>query len=308
MNNMSNSVKIDLPYQKNISVQDNMFVCNTKDAGVKVSGIKEKDTSNTVDTILNISGQARLKLKNAQNDGTVKKAGITSAREVFEEEARDRREYERNRDLLLRDDIILMDEPETYVKMMEAQKKCIECEWASKEQEQWVAEYVDIRLDWYRRRCFDDNEPSGIPTINPVEGKCCLISTLQQYYSDAEHDTSFDVYALDKYSDLWKFGTKFNVLIPIEMLNDLETLNHMELLSEEEKEELNQRLEKVDDAVHKMKDVEKNYEGSLKYLRFAVKFDHEGNVTFHANYTGCGDKNGISADSPEELLEKLMSK
>lgn len=32
------------------------------------------------------------------------------------------------------------------------------------------------------------------------------------------------------------------------------------------------------------------------FLRFRVMLDNSGNVTFHANYTGCKDENGIMAN------------
>lgn len=56
-----------------------------------------------------------------------------------------------------------------------------------------------------------------------------------------------------------------------------------------------------------MKEAEKNYEGTHKALRFGVMLDDSGNVTFHANYSGCEDENGIMANSAEELLEKLRA-
>lgn len=43
------------------------------------------------------------------------------------------------------------------------------------------------------------------------------------------------------------------------------------------------------------------------YLRFGIKLYDSGNVSYHANYSYCADRNGISASSPEKLLEQLMA-
>ena len=57
-----------------------------------------------------------------------------------------------------------------------------------------------------------------------------------------------------------------------------------------------------------MKRAEKEYEGNFEWLRFGVKLWDDGRVTYHANYKGCKEKDGIMADSADELLEKLMNK
>ena len=44
------------------------------------------------------------------------------------------------------------------------------------------------------------------------------------------------------------------------------------------------------------------------YLRFGVKFDEDYNATYHANYAGCENEDGIMGYTPQELLEKLMKK
>lgn len=39
-----------------------------------------------------------------------------------------------------------------------------------------------------------------------------------------------------------------------------------------------------------------------------MKLWDDGRVTYHARYAGCGNEEGIMADSAEELLEMLMNK
>ena len=66
-------------------------------------------------------------------------------------------------------------------------------------------------------------------------------------------------------------------------------------------------MKKIDASIKEMKKAEKEYEGNHEWLRFGVKFWEDGKVTYHANYKGCKDKDGIMADSTDELLKKLMN-
>ena len=49
--------------------------------------------------------------------------------------------------------------------------------------------------------------------------------------------------------------------------------------------------------VDKLKETETNYEGTHMFLRFGAIIDDDGNVSYHANYTGCENKNGIKAEA-----------
>lgn len=332
---MSNNIKMDSLFLNRPDTKVNISVASVKNSSFKTAEGKE---GNEVDTILNISKGARLRLTNqARKDGAMKKAGVTSAREQFEFDALDTRNHMRGvgsesypSGALLRE-WMRIDEPETYAKTLaleekgaaiyaknveELEKKGVFFgEWSEEEYleklyteevRKYNSEANSVEWDWFNRRCRDLDGWLK----NPVTGKCLMVSALEDRYSDAIHDTSVDAYddsLQEKKAGIWRFNTKFNVLLPIEMLNNLEMMNQMEELSEKEQEELCEKIEKIDTAVWHMKEAEKNYEGSLKYLRFGVKLDHSGNATYYANYTGCRDKNGIAADSAAKLLEKLMS-
>ena len=95
-----------------------------------------------------------------------------------------------------------------------------------------------------------------------------MITALETRYSDSVHDTSIDVYddCFEKEDATpWRFGTKFNVTMPVELLKELELIQNMDEMSEKEKRELQEKMNKVDAAVSNMKEVEKNYEG--EYMR-----------------------------------------
>ncbi len=81
----------------------------------------------------------------------------------------------------------------------------------------------------------------------------------------------------------------------------------LERLTYGEDEEKRSILKQIDKSVSEMKDIEKAYSGNKEFLRFGVKFDDDGNVSYHANYKDCANSYGIQANSADELLEKLMS-
>ena len=78
--------------------------------------------------------------------------------------------------------------------------------------------------------------------------------------------------------------------------------------SSKDKSAVSALLKRIDKAVKEMKNVEKQYEGNLQGLQFGVKLWDDGRVTYHARYAGCGNEEGIMADSAEELLGMLMRK
>lgn len=161
--------------------------------------------------------------------------------------------------------------------------------------------------DWYDKNCFNNE---GKP-INPVTGKITLISELETKYSDGIHDVSFNIYhesLSDKDNSLWRFGMKFNVLLSADMLQEMELITNFDSLSGEQQEDIRSKFDKIDSAVNEMKQIEKDYEGDYVYLRFGVKFNEDYNVTYHANYSGCENEQGIMGYTSQELLEQLMGK
>ncbi len=88
----------------------------------------------------------------------------------------------------------------------------------------------------------------------------------------------------------------------------MELIRNFDTRSKEKQEDLQSKFEKIDRAVNEMKQIEKEYEGDYVYLRFGVKFDEDYNVTYHANYSGCENEQGIMGYTPQELLEQLMKK
>lgn len=309
---MANSIKMQSLHLNQTSTQANTPVKYAKESGFNISGMQEAEDSNAVDTILNISKEAKLKHKNQMGaGGTVKMAGVTSAREQFEIDWLEQRNYMRGSggtgypsgELL--EEWMRIDEPETYAKMHALWDQACKYKDNKEEFRKYDYESLAVGADWFFRKCIG----SDGWLKNPVTGKRSVVSALEERYSDFVHDTSIDFYD-DSFSDndasLWRFNTRFNVSLPMEMLKDLEMLDHMEDLSDEEKAKAQEQMDKLDTAIANMKQAEIDYEGDLKFLRFGIKFDHDGNVTYHANYTGCEDKYGISADSTEELLKKLM--
>ncbi len=146
--------------------------------------------------------------------------------------------------------------------------------------------------------------------ISPVSQQSKIIENFEEKYSDGFHDFSLNFYGKEGQDEeagrknqfnsfsLWRYSTKFNMLLSTDMLKQL---------SEGRTKEQEQLYEKIDEAVNIMKDAEKQYEGDKIFLRFGVKFHTDGNVTYHANYKDCEDSYGIQANSADELLKKLMS-
>lgn len=93
---MSGIIKMDSLFPGS-NIQADSPLCGIKESDMKISGVrKEKPAGagNATAAILNISKEARLKLKQrTEHDRPEKKAGVTSAREQFESEALERRTY-----------------------------------------------------------------------------------------------------------------------------------------------------------------------------------------------------------------------
>jgi hypothetical protein len=97
---------------------------------------------------------------------------------------------------------------------------------------------------------------------------------------------------------MWRFSTKFNVMISTDALN---------IIANGESKWADSVMKDINKAVGNMKQIEKAYEGNAVYLRFGARIADDGSITYHANFKDCEDKYGISANDPQELLEKLMS-
>lgn len=301
---MSYRIQNNTSFSKPQEATSNLGINFSKDAKWNVSGVDEEQSDTTTDTILNISKEARRRLTNRPK-GPVKKSGVTSAREQFEVEALERRMCAQGQrcpgtmgypNMPVLDEWMRIDEPETYAKMMSA-----------REDAEAQDEAALLHIDWFNRRCMG---PDGW-WRNPVTGQRAVMSTLEERYSDAVHDVTFDIYD-ESFSEndnsLWRFWTKFNVSLPIEVVRELEAIENFKELSKEEQDALQEKYEKIDKAVNEMKQVEKDYEGDYVALIFGVRFDADYNVTYHAHYSGCDNDRGIKADSAEELLKLLTTK
>ncbi|WP_026528442.1 DUF6033 family protein [Butyrivibrio sp. VCD2006] len=142
---------------------------------------------------------------------------------------------------------------------------------------------------------------------NPVSKQFTALDFLEALHSDDKHQTSFNFYGkgLDEHphniytgASMWRFSTKFNVLISNDALS---------IIANGDSKWASSIMEDINTAVGNMKKIEKAYEGNAVYLRFGARIDDNGSITYHANFKDCEDKYGISADTPDQLLEKLMS-
>ena len=308
---MTNSINVNL--LKNENLKTNVLSSNKLFSQTEVT-VGEKEKSNNDDAVaVNISRESQLKYEN--NSVNVKKKGVTSARELWENDTlnykRDsRKDFYGNYDIL---ESLRLDEPETYDKYMELHNVYCDLrhayEGCSEQSEEFLeiakaaCNASDVISEWRERRCMSTGRFK-----NPVAGSFSMVNNLEQIYSDATHDTSFNYYGKnsDSYrSSLWRYNSKFNVLLTTDMLKCLE--NNKKSDNKKDKEKYDSIMGKIDNAVNEMKRAEKEYEGNFEWLRFGVKLWDDGRVTYHANYKGCKEKNGIMADSADELLEKLMN-
>ncbi|MBQ2115963.1 MAG: hypothetical protein II193_05200 [Lachnospiraceae bacterium] len=323
---MSNSININL--FKSEDLKTNGLNNNSLFSQTKVIGIEnEKNKDDAV--AVNISRESHLKYEN--NSSNIKKQGVTSARELWENECsgikRDgRTNVAGNMNEL---EIFRLDEPETYDKWMSLWKKEVRlheeirgnnethdiqdlenCINGDPEKRKKFDEYMEIKEeerrisnDWRERRCMATGRFK-----NPVIGSYDRINKLEQIYSDETHDTSFNYYTKDSdnyRNSLWRYNSKFNVLLTTDIFKSLEKYEKSD--DKKDKEKYESMMKKIDASIKEMKKAEKEYEGNHEWLRFGVKFWEDGKVTYHANYKGCKDKDGIMADSTDELLKKLMN-
>ena len=141
---MKNQINITANFVSSKSVENqSIFHCADK-TKIKISGIEnqeQKGTKNT-DTVLNLSKEGKLKYQNQEKVTDKKTSGITSARELYEnlsDELIDSWRGFRTGKVINFMEVIRLDEPETYTKLLEADAR-----------ENGETEY-DIYNEWYFR-------------------------------------------------------------------------------------------------------------------------------------------------------------
>ena len=255
------------------------------------------------------------KAKSERSVGTFKKAGVTSAREAWEDNA-----AELKRSSVFNSDgsynlpeLMRLDEPDTYAKWRELSNKAWALFPSDNATEEEIAEFRKavceenaLYMDWFERRCMSTGRFRA-----PRTGRGAALDSLEAKYSTEGHNTSFNYYTPGKQdgrnSSLWRFCSKFNVLLSSEMYKSLDRFGNINTAFKD-KSAVSALLERIDKAVKEMKNVEKQYEGTLQGLQLGVELLDDGRVTYHARYAGCGNEDGIMADSAEELLRMLMNK
>ena len=303
---MSKSINISASFLKCTESKAQGVLSYKKETNTKVAGIENAETGEDTsrDTILNISREARLKSANhADTQKSVKKSGITSAREVWENDAVELKQNARgNRgnvgpDM---DEIMRIEAPKMYAEMKMLEQKSFQLGgFDSEEGREYFYKALRCMFKFDEIYYAEKNK-------NLLKQQYGVLDTLDAIYSDTQHDTSFNFYSegyTDSASSLWRFKSKFNVLLSVEMIDELITQSD-EKKSENKKQDI---LSGIHNAVTDIKEVEKKYEGDLEYLRFGVKLWNDGKVTYHANYKGCENAEGITANSADELLEMLMA-
>ena len=277
----------------------------------KVSEIEKEKVDNSESVIFDLSEEGRLMSENSMRQK--KEAGKTSVREEWENNTAEIKRLVRtnttgNINIM---ETFRLDEPETYAKHMEWYIKALELRDAGLDSEEKKRAYFEASMkeskiidDWYYRRCLSTGRFK-----NPVNVQFTALNTLEAMYSDSNHEISFNYYG--KFSDsrnsMWRYGSKFNVLLSADMFNNVKLIDNLDAASDKDKKKLYDMMGTIDRSVREMKQAEKKYEGNLEFLRFGVKLWDDGKVTYHANYKGCENDDGIMADSAGELLEKLMS-
>ncbi|WP_458457843.1 hypothetical protein [Pseudobutyrivibrio sp.] len=169
-----------------------------------------------------------------------------------------------------------------------------------KKAEPYLIEASKLKMQWEQDRCMSSGSYKP-----PTTKQFSVIDVLSKAYSDDVHDTSINFYSTDEdtkpysiYSgaSLWKYSTKFNLLLTTDILNSIATGN---------KTTASNWMRQIDDVIKNMKGIERAYQGSHSYLRLGAIINCE-KVTYHANWAGCDNKHGVEADTPEGLL-KIIS-
>ena len=313
---MSNNISINMNQTVFPQLQTNSSINNNEFAHLKVTGFEKEKKQSGVE--VTISQEGRWKSEN--NSHEIKKAGVTSKRETWENNSAElKKDAGRAAGSKFNGlESMRTDEPDTYAKFQGVIDKVCEIrqKWDSfsadeateeeiKKYESLCRESTAIVADWYERKCMATGKFQ-----DPARGKNAIWDSLEAMYSTKEHETSFNFYGSDgsDKNSLWRFHSKFNVLISTEMLKSLDKLKDLNKLSEKDRDEVSSLLGKIDMAIHEMQEAERQYEGNLEWLQFGVKLWDNGNVTYHAYYKNCENEDGIMANSAQELLEMLMKK
>lgn len=315
---MSNNIIINMNQTLFTEVQTKSAINNNQNPQFKIAGYEKERIKPNVE--IDISKESKLKQENSSRN--TKKAGVTALREDWENNSAELRQAARGESKTRASkfdsvESMRIDEPETYAKCAELHRKAgtLQQKWltfgSEGATEKEIEEYNQLRneasrisSDWFHRRCMATGTFQ-----DPAEIRYEALNTLESMYSSEGHETSFNSYGTEETNyrnSLWRYYSKFNVLLSANMLNSLDKLNQFNSLPGEDKDDLSDLLEKITKSVLNMKDMEKAYEGNLEWLAFGVKLWDNGDVTYHANYKGCENRDGIMANSTKELLEMLM--
>lgn len=208
-------------------------------------------------------------------------------------------------------ELMRIDEPETYEKWKELDSAANAFRNSNKTvngmilQEEFNPEdeeYLNNRIaadkiadEWLYRRYINNAD-----YMNSIDIKQSVLEKLEDLYSTDNHDTSFDIsddFTIDS-KQLWRFGTKFNVILNSKMLSNL--------INGDDNERY-QIVSLINNAINDIKNIEKTYAGDKELLRFGVIFDKNNKSSYHANYLNCEKENGIESKTAIELLERLTN-
>lgn len=299
MDKVSLNLNINQNYKdKNQAIDNSKVITNLK---------KNTNLNDSDDYIVSISDDGNKRRIKADE---YKKSGVTSRRELWEEqtvEEKRTRQYDflGNIDL---EETLRLDEPETYDRIKELwriQAKGTNPSYTGRftwygmtdEAKQATIEESRLKNDWFERRCMSEGTFK-----NPITGQIAAMEVVERIYSDSSHDTSLNFYGHNddgSYREsMWRFSSKFNVLLSADMVKQL---------ADPEGKLSHDLIEKIDDVITKMKEVEESYEGDYAAVQFGAKFHKDGSVSYHASYAGAqrAGRVEIEASTPEELLDKL---
>ncbi|SFH98970.1 hypothetical protein SAMN04487830_11616 [Pseudobutyrivibrio sp. OR37] len=289
----------------NLNINQNFKDKNQNNDNPKaITNLKKNNNSDCKDYIVSISDDGNKRRVKADE---YKKSGVTSRREMFEEQTVEEKRTKRydflgNIDLT---ETFRLDEPETYERVRELERIVakgsypVGYSWTeyTDEAKQADLEAFFLKKDWFERRCMVDGK-----FRNPVTGHYAAMEVIERTFSDSSHDTTLNFYGpseKDQYREnMWRYSSKFNVLLSADMVKQL--IDYENPVSHD-------LIEKIDDVITKMKDVEKKYEGDYLAVQFGAKFHQDGAVSYYASYARSGQKGRIEieASSSEELLSKL---
>lgn len=265
----------------------------------------DSDKKEQADYIVDLSNEGKLK---ANSKAKYKKANTNSVRESWENHTAEiKKGKQLNGPYADYDELFRLDDPESYSRFIELEKKKMEAltftsngltdyavanSWDDlpKEAQEYELEADKIFGEWFNRRCRNSN-------TNPAQSVIDEIEYLENRYSDKIHLVSFNLYGGNNSinENIWRFNSKYSVLLSKNIFN---------ILGQKD-DTAKAFLSFLDSSVNEMKNIDYQYEGRLNWLRFGIKLYDDWSITYHANYEECENQDGISANSPEELLAML---